>query len=104
MKIQFNTDKNINGEWGRAVNLGASVNSKYDEDAPFLHPDGVTLFFSSDGQPTLGGSDIFKSELKDGKWTKPENLGYPINSSEQEGFFTLSADILKNQLNKHYKH
>ncbi len=80
------------GQWGRPSNLGSTINTKGDEDSPYMHPDGVTLFFSSDGQPTMGGSDIFKSKLKDGKWTKPENLGYPINSSEQEGFFTLSAD------------
>jgi outer membrane protein OmpA-like peptidoglycan-associated protein/tetratricopeptide (TPR) repeat protein len=80
------------GNWGKAVNLGPTVNTPFHEDSPFIHHDGVTLFFSSDGHPTMGSNDIFKSEFKGGKWTKPVNLGYPINSIEYDGFFTLSAD------------
>jgi outer membrane protein OmpA-like peptidoglycan-associated protein/TPR repeat protein len=80
------------GSWGKAVNLGPTINTPFHEDSPFIHHDGVTLFFSSDGHPTMGSNDIFKSELKGGKWTKPVNLGYPINSIEYDGFFMLSAD------------
>lgn len=80
------------GHWGRPSNLGSTINTNGNEDSPFIHANGKTLFFSSDGQPTLGSSDIFKSELKHGKWTKPENLGYPINSNEFEGSFSLSPD------------
>lgn len=80
------------GEWGKAVNLGPAINTPENEDAPFIHPDGVTLYFSSDGHPTLGNSDIYVSENKGGKWQKPENIGWPINTWEYDGFFTVSAD------------
>lgn len=61
--------------WGKAVNLGPKINGPGNEDSPLVHHDGVTLYFSSDGHRGLGNSDIFVSELKDGKWTKPENIG-----------------------------
>ena len=80
------------GNWGKAVNLGPEINTEFHEDSPFIHADGVTLFFSSDGHPSMGSNDIFKSVLTDGKWSKPENLGYPINSIDYDGFFILSAD------------
>ncbi|HEY8402029.1 MAG TPA: hypothetical protein VIK89_12245 [Cytophagaceae bacterium] len=79
------------GRWGIAQNLGAIINSKYDEDAPFIHPDGKTLYFSSKGHKNMGGFDIFKSELKDGLWTIPENIGYPINTVDDDIYFVLSA-------------
>lgn len=80
------------GDWGKAVNLGPVINTPENEDAPFIHPDGVTLYFSSDGHPTLGNSDIYVSEFKNNKWQKPENIGWPINTWEYDGFFTNSAD------------
>lgn len=80
------------GDWGKAVNLGAVVNTPDNEDSPFIHHDGVTLYFSSDGHPTLGNSDIFFTEFKNNKWSKPENIGWPLNSWEYDGFFTLSPD------------
>lgn len=83
------------GDWGKAVSLGPLINTEGNEDAPIIHPDGVTLYFSSDGHPTLGNSDIFVSEFKNGKWQKPENIGWPINSWEYDGFFTISADKKK---------
>ncbi|HYC84358.1 MAG TPA: OmpA family protein [Chryseosolibacter sp.] len=83
------------GNWGKAVNLGPVINTPEHEDAPFIHADGVTLYFSSDGHPALGNSDIFVSELKNGKWQKPQNLGWPINTWEYDGFFTISADKKK---------
>lgn len=83
------------GDWGKAVNMGPLINTPENDDAPFIHPDGVTLYFSSDGHPSLGNSDIFVSEYKNGKWQKPENLGWPINSWEYDGFFTISADKKK---------
>jgi outer membrane protein OmpA-like peptidoglycan-associated protein/tetratricopeptide (TPR) repeat protein len=86
------SERDKNGEWGKAVNLGPTVNTLLNEDSPFIHHDGKTLFFSSDGHPSMGSNDIFKTELVDGKWTKPENMGYPINSVEYDGFFTLSPD------------
>lgn len=81
-----------NGEWGRPKNLGSAVNTRGDEQWPFMHADGTTLYFSSNGWATLGEADIFSTEEKDGTWTQPQNLGYPINTSAEEGHFTLSQD------------
>jgi outer membrane protein OmpA-like peptidoglycan-associated protein/tetratricopeptide (TPR) repeat protein len=83
------------GDWGKAVNLGAIINTPNNEDSPFIHHDGTTLYFSSDGHPRLGNSDIFVSEFVNNKWKKPENMGYPLNSWEYDGFFTLSPDKKK---------
>lgn len=80
------------GQWGKAVNIGREINTPGNEDSPFIHHDGVTLYFSSDGHPSMGSNDIFRSEFKDGKWQKPHNLGYPVNSIEYDGFFTISED------------
>jgi outer membrane protein OmpA-like peptidoglycan-associated protein len=80
------------GKWGNPVNLGPEVNSSSNEDAPFIHPDQHTLFFTSDGHRTMGGRDIFKSTLVNGKWSKPENMGYPINTTANDNYFTLLAD------------
>ena len=80
------------GQWGKAINLGTKINTPGNEDSPFIHYDGVSLYFSSDGHAGLGNSDIFISELKKEKWAKPENIGYPINLSEYDGFFTISRD------------
>lgn len=80
------------GQWGKAVNLGPTINTSGSEDSPYIHPDGVTLYFSSDGHPSMGSNDIFMTELKNGKWTRPINLGYPVNSIEYDGFFSISAD------------
>jgi len=78
--------------WGKATNLGPVINDEYDQIGVFIHPDGKTLYFSSNGPKSIGGYDIFKSTLKDGKWTEPENLGYPINTTGDERFFSLSTD------------
>ncbi|AYB35812.1 hypothetical protein D4L85_33630 [Chryseolinea soli] len=83
------------GEWGKAVNLGPVINTPENEDSPYIHHDGVTLYFSSDGHPRLGNSDIFVTEFVNNKWKKPENMGYPLNSWEYDGFFTLSPDKKK---------
>jgi len=80
-----------NGAWGKAINLGPEINTPGNEDAPFMHQDG-TLYFGSDGLPGLGDFDIFKSEWKEEKWTKPQNLGYPINTPKFENYFFLSLD------------
>ena len=81
------------GDWEKAVNMGPTVNTPYEEDAPFIHPDGVTLFFSSNGHSTMGGFDIFMTNIGgDGKWMNPENVGYPINSTDDDVFYVVSAD------------
>jgi len=77
------------GTWGPAKNLGQSVNSAQDEEAPFISDDGVTLYFASNGHPGLGDQDIFFSrKQEDDSWGTPQNLGAPINSPRRElGFF-----------------
>ncbi len=77
-----------NGEWGPAKNVGKAINSPKDEEAPYILPDGKTLYFSSKGKGGLGGFDIFKSTLNEfGTWTLPQNLGYPVNSIDDDVFF-----------------
>ncbi len=78
--------------WGEPEKLSSIVNTKYEEDGVFMHPDGKTLFFSSKGHNTMGGFDIFKTiKQEDGTWSKPENIGYPINTPEDDVYFVLSA-------------
>lgn len=81
------------GRWGKAVNLGPKINTPFDDDAPFMMPDGKTLYFSSMGHENIGGHDIFKS-VKDssGNWSTPTNLGYPINTPDDDLYFSWSAD------------
>lgn len=85
--------KLASGGWSDAKNLGPGINTKEDERAPFMHADGLTLYFSSRGHGGLGGYDIFSSRLNEfNTWTKPENLGYPINTSSDDVFYISSAD------------
>lgn len=84
-----------NGEWSLPLNLGPTVNTAEDEDAPFMHSDGLTLFFSSNGHATMGGYDIFKTVLTDpdrNAWSEPENLGFPLNTVNDDIYFCLSED------------
>lgn len=78
--------------WGPAENLGPPVNTIHDEEGIFVHPDGSTIYFSSKGHNSMGGYDVFRSRLENGRWTKPENLGWPVNSPDDDLFFVLSAD------------
>ncbi len=82
------------GTWGKPENLGTEINSKGDESTVFIHPNGNTLFFTSNGhdEQNFGGYDIFKSDLVKGKWTKAVNIGYPINTHRDEKEFIVSAD------------
>ncbi|MDD2196719.1 MAG: tetratricopeptide repeat protein, partial [Bacteroidales bacterium] len=76
------------GNWGPAVNLGENINTQFNENTPFITNDGKTLFFSSDGHNTMGGYDIFFSQLNEnGSWSTPINLGYPINTTDDELFY-----------------
>jgi outer membrane protein OmpA-like peptidoglycan-associated protein/tetratricopeptide (TPR) repeat protein len=82
-----------NGGWGEPQNLGDSLNTAGDEQGPFIHPDGQTLYFMSDSHPGMGGADIFYSRLSpDGHWSAPVNIGYPINSKSDEGLLVVSID------------
>jgi outer membrane protein OmpA-like peptidoglycan-associated protein len=84
-----------NGRWSQAVNMGPSINSAGDELAPFIHADNQTLFYTSDGLPGYGNSDLFVLRKNEkGEWGAPENLGYPINTIENEGSLAVSADGL----------
>ncbi|RZK18770.1 MAG: hypothetical protein EOO56_15475, partial [Hymenobacter sp.] len=75
-----------------AENLGTVLNSPYDEEGVFMHPDGKTLYFSSKGHDSMGGYDIFKSTLNaKGQWSEPENLGWPINTPDDDVYFVMSA-------------
>ncbi|HYG51730.1 MAG TPA: hypothetical protein VD905_12545 [Flavobacteriales bacterium] len=82
-----------NGIWSNVKNVGTMINTKYNDDAPFLHPSGKYLVFSSEGHKTMGGYDIFVSELRpDSTWGPPVNIGYPINSTSDDKFYTVTAD------------
>jgi len=81
------------GEWGLAQNMGDVLNTPYDEEGPFLHPDGYTLYFSSKGHNSMGGYDLFYSELQnDSIWGAPVNMGYPINTTVDDVYYVLSAN------------
>lgn len=89
----YKVSKLPNGDWSLAENLGSAINTPYDEDAPFIHPDGKTLFFSSKGHRGMGGFDIFKTTLnEDGTWNAPENLGYPLNSVKDDIYYVATPD------------
>lgn len=91
----YMSTKNEKGKWGMAINLGAAINTEYDEESAFIHPDGKTLYFSSKGHKTMGGYDIFKSVFENGKWSEPENIGYPINTPDDDVFFTMAASGIR---------
>ncbi|MCB0588644.1 MAG: PD40 domain-containing protein [Phaeodactylibacter sp.] len=81
------------GNWAEPQNLGATINTPEREQAPFIHADGQTLYFMSDGHPGLGGFDLYFSRRQpDGTWSKPQNLGYPINTDANEGALIVSLD------------
>lgn len=82
-----------NGVWSSPENLGPVINTMGDEAAPFIHADNQSLYFTSNGHPGYGGDDLFVSRKgPGGVWQKPENLGYPINTIENEGSLVISAD------------
>lgn len=85
--------RQTDGSWGKPKNLGSNINTPYNDDAPHLMPDGKTLYFSSEGHKGLGGHDIFVT-ISDagGNWNSPRNLGYPINSTDDDVYASWSAD------------
>ena len=85
--------RNSDGTWRKPVNLGPTINTPQDERSPFLHTDSKTLYFSSSGHDGMGGQDIFFSKLDEkNRWTTPTNIGYPINSENNEVDFFVSLD------------
>ncbi len=84
----FVSARDSSGNWGPAMNLGSGINTVYNEETPFLANNDSTLFFSSRGHFNMGGYDIFRSELgNDGQWSTPVNIGYPVNTSDDDLFF-----------------
>lgn len=90
----WKSDLKNDGSWTYPVNLGPTINTPYDEQSPFIHTDGQTLYFSSNGWPGLGNKDLFISRKDSAAkgWRKPQNLGYPINTFGEESGLTISSD------------
>lgn len=81
------------GKWLMPLNMGEAINTSSDEMSPFIHFDGKTLYFSSDGRPGMGGDDIYMTKMqKDSSWSIPQNLGYPINTCNDETGLVIESD------------
>ena len=89
----YKSEKDESGNWGSAVNLGPNINTDFNEDTPFITPDGGALYFSSYGHFSMGGYDIFYSSLFDnGEWSTPLNMGYPVNTTDDDLFYMPIKD------------
>jgi len=89
----FFSELSASGKWGDAQNIGSEINTPYNEEAVFMAPDGKTLYFSSKGHNTMGGFDVFKSEINDmGEWSPAVNMGYPVNSPDDDIFYKITPD------------
>lgn len=90
----YKATKDAKGEWANVKNLGAVINTPFDEEGPFIDYDMVTLYFSSKGHKNMGSYDIMKSvyDAAKDKWSEPENLGYPINTPDDDIFYITSSD------------
>jgi outer membrane protein OmpA-like peptidoglycan-associated protein len=90
----YRATKDSKGEWTNVKNLGPKINTDQDDDGPFIDYDLVTLYFSSKGRKGMGGFDVFKTtfDLKTNEWGEPENLGYPINTPDDDIYFVASKD------------
>lgn len=76
--------------WSPAINLGAEINTMYDDISPYIYADSRTLFFASKGRLGMGGLDLFVSNIEDGRWSEPKNLGYPINNAFDQVGYSVS--------------
>jgi Tol biopolymer transport system component len=91
--LDLYVSRKIDGDWGPAVNLGPEINTQFNEDRPFMINKGKTIFFSSQGNDNIGGYDLFRTDLQtNGIWSIPTNLGYPINTPDDDIFFMPVAD------------
>ncbi len=89
----YKVSKLPNGEWGKVINLGAGINTEYDEESPNIHPNGKTLYFSSEGHKSIGGFDIFTASVDTtGIWNNVKNIGFPINTPYDDLFFAPTID------------
>ncbi len=92
-KDLYSVKKLPNGNWGAPFNLGPMINTPANEDAPFIHPAENSLFFSSEGHTNMGGYDVFKSNFDEaGVFSKPQNMGHPVNTVDDDVFFVLNTD------------
>jgi tetratricopeptide (TPR) repeat protein len=83
----------VDGDWGPAVNLGPEINTQFNEDRPFLINSAKTIFFSSQGHDNIGGYDLFRTDMQsNGLWSIPKNLGYPLNTPDDDIFFMPVGD------------
>ena len=90
--IYYSTRDSKAGAWKDPINMGPDINTPYDEGGVFMAADGKTLFFCSEGHNSMGSYDIFKTVFENGQWSKPINIGYPINTIGAEKSFVLTAD------------
>ena len=81
----WKTDRLSNGHWSKPANLGPTINTKQNDESPFMHADGETLYFMSDGHSGMGDYDLYVAKRIGNAWKEPRNLGYPINTSGREG-------------------
>jgi hypothetical protein len=81
------SEKDETGDWGPAINLGSAINTPFNEDTPFIIQNDSLLYFSSEGHSSMGGFDNFKSQNIGNAWKTPVNLGYPINTTDDDKFF-----------------
>ena len=88
----YSAELQSDGSWGEVKNLGPVINTPFDDDAPFIHPDRKTLYYSSKGLNSMGGYDIFYTYLSETGWDMPKNVGYPINTIDDDRYYVLSAD------------
>lgn len=84
----YSSKKLPDGTWGKPINAGKAINTPFNEESPFIHPDGKTLYFSSTGKNSMGGYDVFKSTRNENnEWSTPVNIGYPINTPTDDLFY-----------------
>jgi len=88
----YMSEKLSDGLWGEAQNMGEMINSEFNEESPYLSDDGKTLYFSSTGHENMGGYDIFYSKFENNNWTKPQNIGYPINTTLDDLYFSRDSN------------
>ncbi len=87
----YYSEINEKGKYEKAVNIGPIINTEYDEEAVYMMPDGKTMYFASKGHNSIGGYDVFKTTFENGQWTKPINIGVPINTPDDDAFFALAG-------------
>ncbi|MFN8242177.1 MAG: hypothetical protein U0X39_15660 [Bacteroidales bacterium] len=90
--------KDAAGEWGEAVNLGKTINSAFNEETPFISKNDSILFFSSEGHNSMGGYDVYKSVRSGDDWKTPENIGFPVSSTDDDRFY----EPFNNGINAYY--